>query len=43
MDLFDRVVEGLDEEYDIEGEVGLFYDVVPDAEESTAEDDACYE
>ena len=32
MDLSDRFVEGLDGESDTEGEVGSFYDAVPDAE-----------
>ena len=43
MEISDRIAEGLDEECDTEGELGLFYDVVPDAEESPAEDDAWYE
>ena len=42
-DLSDRVVEGLDEEHDAEGETGTFYDAAPDVEDSSAEDDAFYE
>ena len=43
MDLSDRVVEALEEENDTEGEIGLFYNEVPNAEELSSEDDACYE
>ena len=39
----DKVAEGLDEECDSEGETQPFYDVTPDAEESSVEDDVCYE
>ena len=38
-----RMMGGLDEEYHAEGEIGTFYDVAPDAEEISAEDDACYD
>ena len=42
-DLSNSFIEGLDEEFNTEGEIGLFYDVVPDSEESYIEDDAHYE
>ena len=40
VDLSDRVVEGLDEEHDAEGEVGTLHDEAPEFEDSSAEDDA---
>ena len=43
VDLSDRVVEALDEECNIEGEIGAFYNAVSYAEESSAEDDAFHE
>ena len=36
-------MEGLDKYYDIDWEIWPFYDVAPDAEELSAEDDPCYE
>ena len=38
----DRVAEALDDGHSVEGTIGTFYDVAPDAKESSEEDDTCY-